>query len=364
MNVKQALAFVLVVALAFVVTPVAGVASQADRVDAYVRGQMSTLRIPGLALAVVRNGTLALARGYGMANLELSVPATPESVFHLASITKTFTAIATMMLVEEGKVALDDPISRHLPDLPTAWHAITIRQLLSHTSGITSFSEKGPCPVGKAEEDYERADVLKEVACLPLEFAPGERWAYGDTGYHLLGMLIEHITGQSYEPFLRARIFEPLEMRSTRLDRRADLIPRRADGYHKRDGQFRNAPPLAAFEFASAGLVSTVLDMAKFDAALGSNALLRPSTLEQMWSHARLNSGEAVTAYGLGFGLTPFRGHRRVGHSGGGGYGFATTFGRFLDDNVTVIILSNTDQNAFVMSDMANEIASYYFSPP
>lgn len=357
--------FVLLAATA----PVQGVPAAAssimesERVDTYVRERMSALDIPGMSLAVIHDGILVLAKGYGMANLELSVPATPDTVYHLASVTKTFTAIATMMLVEEGRISLDDAVARHVSDLPARWNPITIRQLLSHTSGIASFSSQSTirCPVGKGERDYQRADVLQEVACLPLEFAPGDGWAYGDTGYHVLGMLIERVAGQDYERFLRTRIFEPLEMHSTRLGTPGPLIPLRADGYARRDGVFRNAAPLPPFEFANAGLVSTVLDMAKFDVALDSDRLLRREMLHQMWSNARLNSGDLVPSYGLGFGLTPFQGRRRVGHSGGGGFGYAAAFARFPDDNVSVIILSNADQRGFVISDMANEIASYYF---
>lgn len=337
--------------------------NQNDKVDTYIREKMKSRNIPGLSLAIMRDGKIVYSKAFGMANLELSIPATEKTVYHLASITKTFTAMATMMLVEEGKISLEDTISKHLSDLPGAWRPITIRHLLNHTSGISSFAshKKIPCPVGKNERDYTRADALKEVSCLPLDFAPGERWSYGDTGYHLLGMLIEKVSGMNYEQFLRERIFAPLEMRNTRLDNYAELIPNRADGYSFQGGKFRNARLLPLLEFANAGLVSTVLDMAKFAAALGTEKLLKRSTLDKMWTNARLNNGEIVASYGLGFGLTPFRGRKRAGHSGGGG-GFTTSFTRFIDEKVTVIILSNSDQEGFLISDMANEIASFYFS--
>jgi D-alanyl-D-alanine carboxypeptidase len=334
-----------------------------EKVDAHVRGRMAALRIPGLSIAVVREGKLVLARGYGVANLELGARATAQTVYHLASITKTFTAVAIMMLVEEGKVSLEDPISKHLPDLPEAWRAVTVRHLLSHTSGIRSFAsyEKIPCPVAKSESEYERPDVFEEVACLPLDFPPGERWAYGDTGYHMLGMLVEQVSGSGYEEFLRTRIFSPLGMRDTRLNNDSEIIPHRADGYSLRGNRFQNAKRLPLFEFANAGLVSTVIDMVKFDAALGTERLLKRSTLEEMWTSARLNSGEIVKQYGFGFGLTPFQGRKRVGHSGGGGSGFSTAFTRFPRERVTVVILANADQEGPTASDMANEIASFYF---
>lgn len=337
---------------------------QIEKLDFFVQEKMKSKNIPGLSLAVVREGKVIYTKGYGMANLELSVPATEKTVYSITSISKTFTAIAAMMLVEAGTISLEEPISKHFSDLPTAWRPVTIRQLLNHTSGINSFTNHKniPCPVGKDVRDYKQGDVLKEVMCLPLDFTPGERWSYGDTGYYLLGMLIEKVSGKSYEQFLRERIFAPLGMPHTRLISYIELIPNRADGYNFQNGAFRHAMRFEFDEFPNAGLVSTVLDMAKLDAALYGEKLLKRATLEQMWTNVRLNNGEIVQSYGLGFGLTPFRGSRRVGHSGGGGLGFSTTITRLVDDKVTVIILTNANQEGFLISDMANEIASFYFA--
>lgn len=337
--------------------------SQTEKVNAFVREKMAANHIPGLSLAVVRDGNIVFAKGYGMANLELNVPATEKTNYSIASITKTFTALATMMLVEAGKISLEEPVSKHISDLPAAWRAVTVRQLLNHTSGISSFTshEKIPCPVGKDVRDYAPGDVLKEVACLPLDFAPGTRWAYGDTGYYLLGMLIEKISGKTYGQFLRERIFAPLGMRDTRLISYTELIPNRADGYNFQNGSFRRAKRFEFDEFPNAGLISTVLDMAKLDAALYTEKLLKQPTLREMWTNAKLNDGEIVPSYGLGFGLTPHQGRKRVGHSGGGGLGFATAFTRFVDDKITVVVLTNADQEGFLISDMANEIAALYF---
>lgn len=271
--------------------------------------------------------------------------------------------MATMLLVQEGKISLEEPISKYFSDLPEAWRGVKIRHLLNHTSGIKSFSnnDKIPCQVGKSESEYGRTDVLKEVACLPLEFSPGERWSYGDTGYHLLGMLIEKVSGKDYEQFLSERIFQPLEMRDTRLNSYNQLLKNRADGYSYSDGKFRNAWLLPLFEFASAGLVSTVLDMAKLNIAFTSEKLFRRATLEQMMTNAKLNSGEIVPSYGLGVGLTPFRGRKRIGHNGGGGFGFATSLTHFINEKVTVVVLTNTNQPTGSIGEMANEIAAFYF---
>jgi D-alanyl-D-alanine carboxypeptidase len=337
----------------------------AQKVDAFVREKMAANHIPGLSLAVVRDGKVVLAKGYGMANLELSVPASEKTAFAIYSITKTFTGVATMMLVEEGKIALDDPVSKHLAYLPAAWKQITIRQLLNHTSGLKEFCAvpAKPCDVPR---DFMPAEVIKLVAEYPPDFPSGESWAYGNTGYFLLGMLIEKVSGKSYEQFLRERIFTPLEMRDTRLENYNELIPYRASGYTWKSGGYRNALRVSpTLTFSVAGLVSNVLDLAKYDAALYSEKLLKRRTFEEMWTKTKLNNGETVE-HGLGFGLTPYKGHRRVGHSGGH-TGFSTTLTRLIDKKVSVIILTNSDSEGhlqpggFLISEIANEIATFYF---
>ncbi len=339
---------------------VAELKSQTAKVDAFVRKKMTANHIPGLSLAIVRDGKIAHAKGYGMANLELSVPASENTAFAIYSITKTFTGVATMMLVEEGKISLEDPISKYLADLPEIWKPATVRQLLNHTSGIKDFA-----PIlfesGDMTRDYTPAEVLKLVTAFPLEFPSGESWDYTNTGFYLLGILIEKVSGKTYEQFLRERIFVPLEMRDTRLENLAELIPNRANGYTWQNNKFRNAVRISpTLSFSVAGLVSTVLDLAKYDAALYTEKLLKKSTLEQMWTSAKLNNGD-TTENGLGFGLTPYQGHKRVGHSGGAA-GFSTTITRLIDDKVTVIVLTNADQEGFLISDIANEIAAFYFA--
>lgn len=332
-------------------------------IDRFVQDKMREYGIPGLSIAIVRDGKLLLLKGYGVANLELSAPVTEKTSFSLASITKTFTAILTMALVEDGRLSISDPISKHLSGLPEIWKSITVRQLLTHTSGIPSFStlDREPCPVGKQVRDYTREDVLKEVSCFPLEFAPGERFAYGDTNYHLLGMIVERVSGKSYETFLRERVLGPLGMKDTRNNSYVDLIPNRANGYSLRNGVVKNADRLEIDEFANGGLISTAVDMAKFEEAFTTEKVLKHNTLEQMWTNARLNSGEVVPQYGLGLGVTPFRSRARIGHNGGGGLGFATSFTHFPAEKISVVLLTNMDQPGGRIGDLANEIAALYF---
>lgn len=334
---------------------------QAEKVEAFVREKMAANHIPGLSLAVLREGKIVLVKGFGTANLELNSPVSEKTAFAIYSITKTFTGVATMMLVEEGKISLEDKISKHLADLPAAWQNVTIRQLLNHTSGIPNWRDYS-AQIGSMESSYTKAEVLKPLKDLPLVFPSGENWAYCETNFFLLGMLIEKISGKTYEQFLRERIFAPLEMRDTRMDSAVEIIANRADGYEWKNNTYQNAvwynPTLT---FSTAGLVSNVLDLAKWDAALYTEKLLKKRTLDQMWTNARLNNGTVVPDYGLAFGMSPFRGHKRVGHVGGA-EGFATAISRFIDDKVTVIVLSNAGQEGFAISEIANEIASFYFS--
>ncbi len=332
-----------------------------EKVDVYVKQQMDEKHIPGLSLAVVRNGTIIFAKGYGMANMELSVPATVKTNYPILSITKTFTATAIMMLVEENKISLEDPISKHLDSVSPAGKSVTIRQLLSHTSGIMDYGDR-PYVAGEELYDGTLQDYKKWVASFPLVSSPGERWDYIGVGFFLLGRLIEKISGKTYEEFMRQRIFIPLRMNDTRIDNLGELIPNRSGGYSWQNGVYRNNPgkKLAAF-IAGGGITTTVVDMAKWDAALYTDKLLKRSTWEQMWTNAKLNNGQIVNGSGLGFGLTPFRGHKRVGHTGGGS-GYSTGMSRFVNEKLTVILLTNINHPDFNVREMTNEIASFYFN--
>lgn len=331
-------------------------------VDSLIRVEMSTRHLPGLALAVVRDGQIILARGYGFADIERGVPITAETRFQAASITKSFTALATMQLVEQGRVAMDAQVGRYLPQLPKAWHAVTVRQLLAHTSGIPSISafERPPCPTAKSQADYVLGDVLAEVACLPLAFPPGERWEYGDTNYYLLGLLIAAVSGMSYEAFLAQGILTPLGMTATRLQRRtpeADV----ARSYRWQSGRYEAAPSLDPIvDEANGALVSTVHDLARMDAALYGEQLLPQRTLATMWTPAETREG--LAPYGLGFGLTPFRGKRRVGHTGGAP-GSSTAISRFPDERLTVILLSNGEQPPGKVLELAHAVAALFLTP-
>src|SRR6266498_1905527 len=266
--------------------------AHADRVDTYIRSEMSKRRIPGLSLAVVEGGRLRKAMGYGLADIELRVPATPDTVYQIGSMTKQFTAAGIMLLVEAGKISLGDTIHKYLPDLPVAWRGVTLRHLLTHTSGIKDFADLADTETERAK-DYTKAQIIALVSGAPLEFRPGEKWNYSNTGYFLLGMIIERVSGKPYEDFLRERILRPLGMADTRLNDLNEIVPRRAAGYVLRNGHLYNAQPVSpTHTYAAGGLLSTAADLAKWDAALYTEKVLRKSSLEQMLTPATLNDSQ------------------------------------------------------------------------
>ena len=325
----------------------ASAAARADQVDSYIEAQMRHLHIPGISLAVVRDGRIVKAKGYGLADIEADSAAAPKTVYEIGSVGKQFTATAVMMLVEEGKISLDDKITKYFSEAPEYWNRITVRHLLSHTSGIQNHvAVPGYLKIFKTDIAFEttpaREEILKEFFKLPKEFEPGETWAYDNTGYYLLGFVIEKASGKNYYRFLDERIFKPLGMNSTRSTDPRPVVPNRASGYEWVNDKFENRPPLLPTVAFSAGtIISTVEDMAKWDAALYTERLLKKSSLEQMWTPAKTNNGALASFdYGFGWFVYSYQGHRFVQHSGGTP-GFSSVFYRFPDDKLSVIILTN-----------------------
>jgi CubicO group peptidase (beta-lactamase class C family) len=216
------------------------VSEQADRA---VEAQRVAQKIPGLAVAVCRNGEVIKASGYGLANVELDAKVTPETIFQTGSVGKQFTSIAVMMLVEEGKIGLDDRISKFIPESPAKWNQVSVRNLLTHTSGIADYGGEEQT-MGKGvinfRKDYAEEDLVKAFSTMPMDFAPGEKWNYSNTGYVLLGVIIHRVTGKFYGDFLQERIFHPLGMTSTRIISEADIVPHRSSGYRLVKGELKN----------------------------------------------------------------------------------------------------------------------------
>ena len=243
-------------------------------------------------------------QGYGLANVETGLKVKPDTVFQIQSVTKQFTATAIMMLVEEGKVNVDDPVSKNLDGAPDAWKTITVRHLLTHTSGIKDFINE---PTASLRLDMTEDEVCQATLPRPLNFPVGSKYAYSNTNYHLLGMIIHKLTGRTWGQFVEERICKPLGMTDTRLYNHAAVVARRAAGYKRAGRGWTNgdfiAPSILAY--AGGGLLSTVEDLAKWDAALYTEKLLKRSTLEQIWTSGTLNDGSKA-GYGFGWAVGEF----------------------------------------------------------
>src|SRR5215510_927643 len=325
--------------------------AQADEIDAYITREMKSRRIPGVAIAAIDRGKVILKKAYGTANLETDTPVKTGSIFRVASVTKQFTAAAIMMLVEEGKVRLDGPIGAYINQAPESWANITVRHLLTHTSGImpgaiVRVDARGKLTMreGTPLLDITARRALEFIAQEPLLFPVGERAMYCDAGYFLLGLIIEKASGQSYDDFMRKRFFEPLRMTDSRILDRWKIVKNSVPVYTIRDGQL--APWRRDWQYevnSFAGICSTVEDLAKWDAALRDGTLLKKTSLDLMWTPAKLNNGQEALVFGapyaIGWMLGDYRGHRIAEHGGASG----THILRFLDEGLTIIVLTNLD---------------------
>jgi CubicO group peptidase (beta-lactamase class C family) len=306
-------------------------------VEEFVRGEMVKQKVPGLSMAIVRNGQIVRAQGFGMANLEHDVPATSATVYQSGSVGKQFTATLVMMLVGEGKLSLDDRLSKFFPSGPAAWRDITIRHMLSHTSGI---SEKFYSTVDLHLE-YPDTAIVRLIGAQPLDFAPGAKWSYSNPAYVLLGYIIGQVTGRFYGDLLEERIFVPLGMSTAMIINEPAIVPNRAAGYEMDSGRVVNQEWVSRkFNTTADGsLYLTVHDLAKWDAALRGDQVMPQAVLAQMWTPIRLNDG-TTHPYGFGWSLGTVNGHRIIEH-GGAWQGFKTFIARYEGDGLTVIVLMN-----------------------
>ncbi len=329
--------------------------ARADGVDALLQQEMQKHQIAGLALMVVKAGEQIKAAGYGVANLELNVPVTTNTVFEIGSVTKQFTAAGIMLLAQEGKLSLDDKISQHLTNTPASWANITVRHLLTHTSGITNYTGLDGFEL---RQHLTQAQFITKLGAYPLSFQPGDKWSYCNSGFSLLGYIIENVSGKNYWEFQRERIFEPLGMTATRDRNPRVVIPNRASGYELTNHVAINRDYDLTDIFSAGAIVSTVVDMAKWDAALNGDKLLSAASKEKMWTPTKLNSGK-VQNYGFGWFLDPLRGHKNIGHNGATS-GFSCAIQRFPDDQLSVIVFCNADELG-IASTLAKQVAEMYF---
>ena len=323
-----------------------------EKVDNYVQQAMLDRHIPGLSLAVIMDGVPIKVKSYGMADIEHSTPVNPETVFQSGSVGKQFTAAAIMQLKQQGKLKLDDKIASYFKDSPASWQDITIRHLLTHTSGIPDYESANLLDLKK---DYTEQELLQLAMTMPLDFQPGEKWSYSNTAYVVLGILIHQITGKFYGDVLQENIFTPLSMETARIINEPDIIMNRASGYELQNGEWKNqswvSPTLNTT--ADGSLYVSILDFIKWDAAITKEKILNHEDLQAMVSPVKLNNNTTYP-YGFAWFLNPVNGHRSFQHSGSW-QGFNSYIARFPDDKLTVIVLTNLNPSnpGLVASDVA-----------
>lgn len=340
--------------------------AHADGVDTYLKAQMAAQHIPGLSVAVVQDGTVVKTAAYGLSDAEAKTPATLGTLYGLGSCTKPFTAVAVLQLEEAGKVSLDAPLSRYLDGLPTAWNAITVRELLTHTSGLPNY-RLALNFTKLSDPKYKQPNaVVALLAGKPLDFAPGTRFEYSNTNYHLLGQLIEKVSGQSYGAYLASHQFQAAGMTATRLSDPPARVPHQAVGYNW-DGKVRL--PNAIFlpgnlDAGDSGLLSTSGDLVKWTAALASGQLVGDATLKQMITPGALTDGTPVS-YGLGLVVSQYKGQTLVGHSGAVP-GSSSSIFYFPESKLGVIVLCNLYTGTPLTDVLALEVAKSYLpaAPP
>ena len=331
-----------VTALLFFATGLVAGQDVATNADAYLNAWAKQGRFSGSVL-IAKGGQILLRKGYGMANYEQSVPNTPETVFRIGSITKTFTALSILQLEERGLLKVSDPVVKYIPEFPQAWSAITIHQLLCHKSGMPEFTNAKA--YGEWEDSRHIENALKEYADKPLVNQPGEVLRYSNSGYILLGRVIEKVSRLSYEDYLQKNILGPAGMTNTAFDHTTTLVPHRANGY-KFDGEaIINASQEDPTGAGAAGaLRSTVDDLYKFDRVLKSDKLFSAAIKAKAWTaygHWSAPPPFPLEAeYGYGWMIGDKFGHKYVGHGGWIG-GFVSKFERYPDDDATVIVLGN-----------------------
>ena len=327
---------------------------RADKVDDFVRSRLAERHIPGAAIAVIKNGKVIKLKGYGLASVEFNAPVTPETVFEIGSVSKQITAAGIMLLVEDGKVNLDEKISKYLPNTPDSWKNVTVRNLLHHTSGIKSYSSLDGFELSKR---MKQADFIKALSPHPLDFETGTDYVYNNSGYSLLSYIIESVSGKNYWEFMRERVFKPLGMNKTTDRDPKFIVLNRAVGYEWQNNQLIGRDYNLTDLSGAGAIVSTITDLTKWDIALRNDTLLKKSSKEQMWTPLTFTNGKTYP-YGFGFRFSDIRGHKLVAHSGQTA-GFGASISRYVNDDLTVITLTNLGESG-MGTLIAQGVAKFY----
>lgn len=332
----RSLALAVLLAAPSMVAAQGRLSEQIDSVDAYIGRVMVERQIPGLAVAVMRDGEVLLTRGYGFADLEHRVPVTSRTVFQSGSVGKAFTVMAILMLVDDGRVQLEAPLRTYFPDAPATWDSLSVRHLLEHTSGLPGY------PDGfDFRRDWSEDELFAMIRDQPLGFAAGARRGYSNLGFMTLGILVRRVTGMFYGDFLAERIFRPAGMPSARVISEADVVPDRARGYRLVDGVLKNqewvAPTLNTT--ADGSLLLSALDMAAWDRALHQRRLLSASSYTRMWTRLVTTDG-MEQPFGFSWQLPDVGAQRLIEHSGGW-QGFTANYSRYPATGLSVAVLLN-----------------------
>lgn len=335
-------------------------------IDEYLKQQMTKHQIPGMSVAVVQKGEVLKLSGYGLASVEFDVPADSNTVFQLFSVSKIFAGVAVLKLVEDGKLSLDSPITDFIADssaptkIPAAWKLITVRHLLSHTSGLPEVgaNSRYACLPEDRKKGITAEEEIAFMAELPLKFSPGEKWAYHVSGYHLLSYIVARVAQKSYADFLVDRVFTPLGMNASRFgSTEAAVIRKRSPtSYSRESGQLSGwIYPFSVRDYPAAGLNSSAADLAKFLVALNGEKVLKPDSLEKLWAKMRLADG-TEKGYGLGWTVGAYQGRKVVGHEGGG----AIWVAHFPAEQLSIVVLCNL--NGARADEIQYGIADFYLN--
>lgn len=354
----------------------AAVSSNADgsgqiantQVDQYIQAQIIAQRMPGVSLAVIKDGVVIYAKAYGYANIEQAKALHPEQRFSIGSMTKQFVAAAVMLLVEDGRLGLDQPISEYIGVVPASWANVSVRHLLTHTSGLPIDPPNDYLLSLNSHAPYRDDELLDIFKTLNLQTSPGIIWSYSNVGYDILGLLITKVTGKPYGSFLQERIFTPLGMSSARTLGIESSTSDYASGYlitgDQRVQSIQTNAWIRYGAMAATGISVSALDLAKWDAALYGERILKKSSIDQMFAvsalvQAKTSDSLADINYGLGWFLSTVNGHRKVYHAGSVP-GFASDFLRYVDDRFSIIILTNLDGGHSSAQTMSRAVARMY----